>query len=72
MATTVGEMTKDELQEMIGALIEEKLLELLGDPDEGSSLRESIRERLVRQQARVTQGERGEPLEEVTRRLGLT
>ena len=72
MAATVGEMTKDELQEMIGALIEEKLLELLGDPDEGLSLKESIRDRLARQQTRVAQGERGEPLEDVTGRLGLT
>lgn len=72
MATTVGEMTKDELQEMIGALIEEKLLELLGDPDEGLSLKKSIRERLVQQQARVAKGERGERLEDLTRRLGLT
>ena len=72
MATTVGEMTKDELQEMIGALIEEKLLELLGDPDEGLSLKKSIRERLVHQQARVAEGERGERLEDLTRRLGLT
>lgn len=72
MAGTVGEMTRDELQEMIGALIEEKLLELLGDPDEGLSLKKSIRERLARQQAQVAEGQRGEPLEGVTRRLGLT
>lgn len=71
MATTVGEMTKDELQEMIGALIEEKLLELFGDPDDGLPLRKRIRDRLVRQKESVSQGERGEPLEDVSRRLGL-
>ena len=65
MAATVGEMTKGELREMIGALIEEKLLELLGDPDEGLSLREPIRDRLLRQQKAVAEGQRGEPLEEV-------
>ena len=32
---TVGQMTKDELREMIETIIEQKLLELLGDPDEG-------------------------------------
>jgi hypothetical protein len=72
MATTVAEMTKDELQEMIGALIEEKLLELLGDPDEGLSLRKAVRDRLMRQKKAVAEGDRGEPLEDVTRRLGLT
>jgi hypothetical protein len=64
-------MTKDELQEMIGAVVEEKLLELLGDPDEGLSLRKAARDRLVRQTAAVDRGERGERLEDVARRLGL-
>ena len=72
MATTVGEMTKGELQEMIGALIEEKLLELLGDPDEGLSLRKPLRDRLLRQKKAVAEGQRGEPLEDVSRRVGLT
>lgn len=63
MAATVARMTKDELQEMIGAVVEEKLLELLGDPDEGLSLKKSVRDRLVRQMAAVERGERGERLE---------
>jgi hypothetical protein len=65
MAATVGEMTKGELQEMIGALIEEKLLELLGDPDEGLSLKKPIRDRLLRQKKAVAEGQRGEPIEDV-------
>lgn len=31
---TVAEMTTNELREMIEAIIEKKLVELLGDPDE--------------------------------------
>lgn len=71
MADTVGEMTKDELKEMVETLIEQKLLELLGDPDEGLKLRKSVRERLLRQKKAVAAGERGEAFEEVVRRLGL-
>jgi hypothetical protein len=71
MATTVGQMTTDELREMIGALIEQKLLELLGDPDEGLEIRKAVRDRILRQKKAVAGGERGELLEEVTRRLGL-
>ncbi len=71
MSTTVARMTKDELQEMIGAVVEEKLLEWFGDPDEGLMLKKSVRDRLVRQMAVVARGERGEPLENVARRLGL-
>ena len=41
MHTTVGRMTKDELQEMIGVVVEQKLVELLGDPDEGLPLKKA-------------------------------
>lgn len=72
MATTVSQMTKDELQDMLGRLIEQKLLELLGDPDEGLSVRKSVRDRLLAQKKAVDGGgERGESLEEVARRLNL-
>jgi len=64
-------MTKDELREMIETIVEQKLLELLGDPDEGLPIRKAIRDRLLRQKEAVAGGERGEPFEEVTRRLGL-
>ena len=69
--TTVAQMTKGELKELIEVTIEEKLLELLGDPDEGLLLRKSVRDRLLRQKQSVAAGERGEPLEDVARRLGL-
>ncbi|MCL6642377.1 MAG: hypothetical protein K6T71_03520 [Candidatus Bipolaricaulota bacterium] len=65
MATKVSEMTTTELKEMIEMIIEQKLIELLGDPDEGLSLRKSVRERLLRQKRAVAEGERGVPLEEV-------
>jgi hypothetical protein len=71
MADSVAEMTKDELQEMIERAVEQKLLELLGDPDEDLPIRKSVRDRLLAQRRRVAAGERGEPLEDVARRLGL-
>jgi hypothetical protein len=83
MTATVAQMTKGELREMIEASFERKLLELLGDPDEGLPVRKAVRDRqglpvrkavrdrLLRQQQAVSAGERGEPLEDVVRRLGL-
>jgi len=71
MATTVAQMSKEELREMIEASIEQKLLEILGDPDEGLEIRKSARDRLLRQKKTVAAGERGEPFEEVIQRLGL-
>ena len=71
MSTTIARMTKAEFKEMIEDIIEQKLIDLLGDPDEGRPLRKSVRERLLRQKEAVAMGERGEPFEEVVRRLGL-
>jgi len=71
MATKVAQMTKDELREMIETTVEHKLVELLGDPDEGLPLRKRIRDRLLRQKGVVATGERGELFEDVVRRLGL-
>jgi hypothetical protein len=71
MSATVAQMTKDELQELIGAVVEQKLVELFGDPDEGLPLNKALHDRLVQQMAAVTAGDRGGPLEDVTRNLGL-
>ena len=68
---TVAQMTKDELREMIETLIEQKLLEMLGDPDEGLPIRKSVRDRLLRQKKAVETGERGERFEDVVQRLEL-
>jgi len=68
---TIAQMTRDELREMIETTVEQKLLELLGDPDEGLLIRKAVRDRLLRQKQAVASGERGEPFEDVIRRLGL-
>jgi len=71
MAANVGQLSTDELREIIGSVVEEKLKEILGDPDEGLELNANIRERLRQQQQAVAEGERGDDLNEVTERLGL-
>ncbi|MBW8877311.1 MAG: hypothetical protein JF614_20290 [Acidobacteria bacterium] len=71
MHKTVGEMSPEELKEMLGELIEAKLIEILGDPDELLSLREPLRERLELQRSAIVRGERGESFDDVALRLGL-
>ena len=71
MARTVAEMTGEELRELVGAAVEQKIVELLGDPDAGFVLRETVRKRLFRQKRAVAKGDRGELLETVIRRLKL-
>ena len=46
MASTLPRMTPEQLKEMIASLIEQKLLELIGDPDEGLPVRRSLINRL--------------------------
>ena len=71
MSSTVAQMTKAELQEMMETTTEQKLLEMLGDPDEGLALRKDVLNRLLRQRKAVAEGERGQPFEDVVRQLGL-
>ena len=42
MARIVAEMTAGELKRLVGLGVEEKLIELLGDPDEGLALGKSL------------------------------
>jgi hypothetical protein len=71
MSTTVAQMTKEELKEMIETTIEQKLLEMLGDPDEELRIRKTVRDRLLRQKKAVAEGKRGRPFEDVVQQLGL-
>lgn len=71
MAATVAKMTKLELKEIIESTVERKLLQLLGDPDQGLVLKKAFKDRLVRQRKAVVAGERGESLAVMAKRLRL-
>lgn len=70
MNTKVSQMTVDELREMIGAVVEEKLRDLFDDEDD-LELTDELQERLLRQTKEIENGERGEALEDVVARLRL-
>lgn len=68
---TVKDLTIDELKAVIGEVVEEKLRELLTDPDAGLALRPEVQERLLRDlQAPQLEGE-NIPAAELARRRGL-
>lgn len=71
MSETVGDMTKEELRQMLDTIIEQRLMDLLGDPDEGLELRAQLRRRLLEQQEKVAAGERGRSLEEIKQELEI-
>ena len=72
---TLAQMTRDELKELIEdavqTAVEQKLLEILGDPDEGLEIRQRVRQRLLYQKQMVASGERGQEMKDVVQELGL-
>ncbi|HLM01351.1 MAG TPA: hypothetical protein VK400_09895 [Pyrinomonadaceae bacterium] len=70
MSVKVSQMTVEELREIIGAVVEEKLRALLDDEDT-LELTDELQKRLFRQKKEVENGERGESLEDVVASLGL-
>ena len=71
MTSNVGQLSTDELREIIGSVVEQKLKEMLGDPDEGFEIRAEVQNRLLRQKKTVANGERGEEVDKVAKRLGI-
>ena len=71
MPATIAHMTKKEFANMLSTVVEQKLIELFGDPDDGLVMKESLRRRLVRQTNAVAKGERGEDFSTTRKRLGL-
>ena len=71
MASTILTMTREELAQMVSSVVEQKLVELFGDPDDGMELKSSLRKRLIRQKKSVAKGERGKDFTSVTKRLKL-
>jgi len=71
MHTSTATITKTELATMIDRAVEEKILQLLGDPDEKLILKKSLRTRLLRQKKAVAKGQRGEDFNRLVAKLGL-
>ena len=71
MSQIVAQMTKKELAQMLSSVVEQKLIELFCDPDEGLTLKENMRKRLARQKGDVAKGARGDDFTEVRKRLGI-
>ena len=57
----VKELSVEQLKALIQEAVEEKLQEILGDPDQGLELKEYIKERLRRSLAAIECGEEGIP-----------
>jgi signal recognition particle GTPase len=64
----VKELTVEQFKDLVQEAIEEKLEEIIGDPDLGLEVTEEIKERLRNSLAARQRGEKGIPIEEVAKR----
>ncbi len=71
MSSTVAEMSRDELREIIESSIERKLNEFFSDPDAGLETNEYLRKQLLRQEEDFEQGQRGKAFTDVIAHLDL-
>jgi DNA primase large subunit len=67
----VSDLTVEEFEQLLEEVVERKLEEFLGDPDECLELTEWIEERLRETNAALKAGVRGIPHEELLHRLKL-
>jgi len=68
MVLKLTEMTLEQLEALIDERVEQKLEEILGDPDEGLEVREEIIEKL---KAQRKSRKKRIPMEEVAKQYGL-
>ncbi len=62
---TDSKLTLDDIKEFVDEMVEEKLINILKDPDEGLELREDIKARLKKSLKSQADGEKGILLENV-------
>ena len=67
----VKELSTEQLKALIQEAVEEKLQEVLGDPDQGLGLKEEVKERLKHSLAAIERGDEGIPVEQVAKEVGL-
>ena len=67
----IKELTVEEFKDLVQEAVQEKLEEIIGDPDAGLELREEVKERLRNSLAAGQRGEKRIPVDEVAKRAGL-
>ena len=70
-ASSVADLTVDELKELIREAVSQTIAEMLGDPDKDMELREEVQERLERSLAMMEAAGKTVPANQVAARLGL-
>ena len=67
----IRDLTTEQLKTLIQEVVEEKLQEMLDDPDQGLELREEVKQRLRESLDAAERGEESIPVEQVARETAL-
>ena len=67
----IRDLTTEQLKTLIQEAVEEKLREMLSDPDEGLELRDEVKQRLLDSLAAVERGEKGVPIAQAAEEVGV-
>jgi uncharacterized protein YicC (UPF0701 family) len=67
----IKDMNSEQLKALIENTIDETLESYLGDPDEGKTLKQDVKQRLLAIKQRREAGEKGMTSAEVYQRLGI-
>jgi len=67
----IKDLTTEQLKFLVQEAVEEKIEEMLGDPESGLKLREEVKEKLSASLAAMQSGERGTAIEQVASEAGL-
>ena len=71
MQTSISQMTKDELREVIESAVEKKLYEIFIDPDEGLEIKDKLKKRLIKQKKEVDKGDIGQSFDNIIKQLNI-
>lgn len=67
----IKDLTAEQLKFLVQEAVEEKIEEMLGDPDSGLKLREEVKERLFDSLVAMQSGEKGMAIDRAANEAGL-
>lgn len=71
MSTTTLDITGEELTALVKNIVDERIIELIGDPEDDLEVKDELKERLIAQRKEADNGDYGIPFDEVLKRLEL-
>lgn len=71
MSATTLDITAEELMALVKNIVDERIIEIIGDPEDDLELRDELKVRLLNQRKEADNGDYGIPLNEVLKRLEL-